>query len=48
MIDKILYEDCPVTTNHIPYELLLKGWDKLNLREKLIWKFYEFKQRFLG
>lgn len=32
------------STNFIPYKLLLQGYKNLTLKEKLIWKFYEFKQ----
>ena len=32
------------STNFIPYKLLFQGYKNLTLKEKLIWKYYEFKQ----
>lgn len=34
-------------TNYIPYKLLLKGYEKCTLWEKIIWKFCELKHRLI-
>lgn len=34
--------------NYIPYDLLLKGYENCTLKEKLIWLFYEIKQKIGG